>query len=210
VKAKLLKINPDNPQPNKIAEVVEVLQRGGLVIYPTDTVYGLGCDIHNARAVEKICQMKNLNPSKANLSFICYDLSHISEYTKNLPTNVFKVMKKALPGPFTFILNSGNKVPKLLSTRKNTVGIRIPDNNIPREIVKLLGHPIITTSIKDDHDTVKEYPSDPEEIYEMYHKLIDVIIDGGPGNITPSTIVDCTGDDIEVVREGMGDIREYL
>ncbi|MBX9851429.1 MAG: threonylcarbamoyl-AMP synthase [Cytophagaceae bacterium] len=210
MKARLLSINPDNPQPNKIREVVEVLREGGLVIYPTDTIYGLGCDIHNTKAVERICRLKNLNPQKANLSFICYDLSHISEYTKNLPTNVFKVMKKSLPGPFTFILNSSNKVPKILNTRKNTVGIRIPDNNIPREIVKELGNPIITTSIKDDNDAINEYPSDPEMIYEMYHKLIDIIIDGGPGNITPSTMIDCTNDEFEVVREGMGNIEEFL
>ena len=210
MKARLLSINPDNPQPDKIREVVEVLRKGGLVIYPTDTVYGLGCDIRNTKAVERICQLKNLNPQKANLSFICYDLSHISEYTKNLSTNVFKVMKKALPGPFTFILNSSSKVPKILNTRKNTIGIRIPDNNIPREIVKELGNPIITTSIKDDNDAINEYPSDPEMIYEMYHKLIDIIIDGGPGNITPSTMIDCTHDEFEVVREGMGDINDYL
>jgi len=209
MKAKFLKINPQNPQSNKINEVVDVLRKGGIIIYPTDTVYGLGCDIHNVKAIERICRLKNLNPQKINLSFICNDLSHISEYTKNLPTHIFKVMKKALPGPFTFILPSSNKVPKILNTKKNTVGIRIPDNNIPREIVKELGNPIITSSIKDE-DEIIEYSTDPELIYEKYHKLVDLIIDGGPGNIVPSTIIDCTSDEFEVVREGLGNIEEYL
>lgn len=209
MKAKFLKINPDNPQPGKIAEVVQALREGAIIIYPTDTVYGLGCDIHNTRAVERVCRLKNINPAKINLSFICYDLSHISEYTKNLPTQVFKVMKKALPGPFTFILPSSNKVPKILNTRKNTVGIRIPDNNIAREIVKELGNPIITTSVKDD-DEVVEYSTDPELIYEKYQKLVDIVIDGGTGNIIPSTIVDCTGDELQVVREGLGNIEEFM
>jgi tRNA threonylcarbamoyl adenosine modification protein (Sua5/YciO/YrdC/YwlC family) len=153
--------------------------------------------------------MKNLNPSKANLSFICYDLSHISEYTRNLPNNVFKVMKKALPGPFTFILNAGNKLPKILDTKKNTVGIRIPDHNIPRLLVKELGNPIATTSIKDD-DEIIEYPTDPEIIFEKYQNLVEVVIDGGIGNNIPSTMVDCTNDDFEVIREGMGDLENYL
>lgn len=209
MKAKLLKINPDNPQANKIAEVVEVLKKGGVIIYPTDTVYGLGCDIHNPKAVEKVLRIKNINPAKNNLSFICFDLSHISEYTTNLPTHIFKVMKKALPGPFTFILPASNKVPKILNTRKHTVGIRIPDNNIPREIVKELGNPIITTSVKDD-DEVLEYSSDPELIYEKYHKLVDLVIDGGYGNVNPSTIVDCTNDEFEVLREGLGNIEEFI
>jgi tRNA threonylcarbamoyl adenosine modification protein (Sua5/YciO/YrdC/YwlC family) len=208
-KAKLLNINPDNPQPKKIAEAVQVLREGGLIIYPTDTVYGLGCDIHNARAVEKVCRLKNINPSKMNLSFICYDLSHISEYTRNLSTNVFKVMKKALPGPFTFILPASSKVPKMLNTKKNTVGIRIPDHHIPRELAKELGNPIITTSIKDDDDII-EYSTDPQLIYEKYMKLVDLVIDGGTGNILPSTIVDCTGEEFEVIREGMGRIEEFF
>lgn len=209
MKARFLKINSDNPQSNKIAEAVDVLRNGGLVIYPTDTIYGLGCDIHNVKAVERVCKLKNINPAKMNLSFICYDLSHISEYTKNLPTSVFKVMKKALPGPFTFILPASHKVPKILNTKKNTVGIRIPDNNIPRELVKELGNPIITTSVKEEDD-VLEYATDPELIYEKYQKLVDLVIDGGSGNLTASTIVDCTNEEFEVVREGMGKIEEYL
>ncbi|HXA02055.1 MAG TPA: L-threonylcarbamoyladenylate synthase [Cytophagaceae bacterium] len=209
MKAKLIKIHPDNPQMNKISEVVEALRKGGIIIYPTDTVYAMGCDIHNHKAVERLCKMKNLNPSKANLSFICYDLSHISEYTRNLPNNIFKVMKKALPGPFTFILNAGNKLPKILDTKKNTVGIRIPDHNIPRLLVRELGNPIATTSIKDDNE-ILEYPTDPEDIFEKYQNLVDIVIDGGFGNNTPSTMIDCTSGDFEIIREGLGDIETYL
>jgi len=194
---------------NKISEVVEALRKGGIIIYPTDTVYAMGCDIHNHKAVERLCKMKNLNPSKANLSFICYDLSHISEYTRNLPNNIFKVMKKALPGPFTFILNAGNKLPKILDTKKNTVGIRIPDHNIPRLLVRELGNPIATTSIKDDNE-ILEYPTDPEDIFEKYQNLVDIVIDGGFGNNTPSTMIDCTSGDFEIIREGLGDIETYL
>ena len=209
MKAKFLKINPDNPQMNKIQEVVEVLRKGGIIIYPTDTIYGLGCDIHNPKAVEKVCRLKNIDSSKMNLAFICNDLSHISEYTKNLPNNVFKVMKKALPGPFTFILPASNKVPKILNTKKNTVGIRVPDHNIPRQIVQELGNPIITTSVKDDDD-ILEYSTYPELIYEKYHKLVDLIIDGGIGNLTPSTIVDCTHDEFEIMRQGKGNIEDFI
>jgi tRNA threonylcarbamoyl adenosine modification protein (Sua5/YciO/YrdC/YwlC family) len=209
MKAKIIKIYPENPQERKIKEVVEALQKGAVVIYPTDTVYGLGCDIHNAKAVGRVCKIKNINPSKINLSFICYDLSHISEYTKNLPTSTFKIMKKALPGPFTFILPSSNKVPKMLNTKKDTVGIRIPDNNIPRMLVKELGNPIITTSVKDDDDMI-EYSTDPELIYEKYSGLVDIVIDGGNGSNTPSTVIDCTGSEIEVVRQGMGDINTFM
>jgi tRNA threonylcarbamoyl adenosine modification protein (Sua5/YciO/YrdC/YwlC family) len=209
MKAKIIKIYPENPQERKIKEVVEALSKGAIVIYPTDTIYGMGCDIHNAKAVERVCRIKNINPSKINLSFICYDLSHISEYTKNLPTSTFKIMKKALPGPFTFLLPSSNKVPKMLNTKKDTVGIRIPDNNIPRQLVKELGNPIITTSVKDEDDLI-EYSTDPGLIYEKYGNLVDIVIDGGYGNNVPSTVIDCTGSEIEVVRQGMGDINEFL
>lgn len=209
VKASFIRIHPANPQENKILEVVNVLQKGGVIIYPTDTVYGLGCDIHNQKAVERICQIKNINPAKINLSFICYDLSHISEYTKNLPTHVFKIMKKAMPGPFTFILPASNKVPKILHTKKNTVGIRIPDNNIPRFLVKELGNPILTTSVKDDDD-VLEYSTDPELIYDKYKNIVDVVIDGGSGSNVASTIVDFTGHEAVVLREGLGNIEDYL
>jgi len=168
------------------------------MIYPTDTVYGLGCDIFNHRALERLRIFKGLKSKQLNLSFICYDLSHISEYTKHLDTSIFKLMKRTLPGPYTFILKSSSKVPKILNAKKRTVGIRIPDNNIPRDIVNILGNPIITTSISD-------YLTDPEVIYEKFKVKVDVIIDGGPGGIHPSTVVDCTNEVPEVVREGLGD-----
>ncbi|MFN6946156.1 MAG: L-threonylcarbamoyladenylate synthase [Cytophagaceae bacterium] len=209
MKSQLIAINPDNPQEKKLREVAEILARGGVVIYPTDTVYGIGCDITNARAIERICRIKNIDARKNRFSFICHDLSHISEYTHNLPDPVFKIMKKALPGPFTFILNANNNVPKALNPKKNTIGIRVPDNNIIRMLVKELGNPILTTSIKDDDD-VLEYSTDPELIYEKYRDSVDVVIDGGYGNNVPSTVVDCTGDEIEIVREGLGDIEQYL
>jgi tRNA threonylcarbamoyl adenosine modification protein (Sua5/YciO/YrdC/YwlC family) len=207
--AELIKLYPENPEPAKISRIVSVLKNGGVIIYPTDTVYGIGCDIFNQKAIERICRIKGVKPEKNNLSFICYDLSHISEYARNLSTPVFKVMKKALPGPFTFILSANNNVPKILHTKKKTVGIRIPDNNIPRLIVKELGNPIITTSIKDE-DEVIEYSTDPELIFEKFQGLVDIVIDGGYGNNIPSTIVDCTTDEFEVVREGRGDIFQYI
>ncbi|WP_027000290.1 L-threonylcarbamoyladenylate synthase [Eisenibacter elegans] len=206
--ATLLRIYPENPEMRKILTVVESLRNGGLVIYPTDTVYGIGCDINNPKAIEKICQLKGIPVKENNLSFICYDLSHISEYAK-ISTETFKVMKKALPGPFTFILNASSKVPKVLNIQKKFVGIRIPDNNIPRTIVKELGNPIITTSIRDD-DEVIEYSTDPELIYEKFKDKVDYIIDGGYGNNIASTVVDCSNDLFEVVREGLGDISVYV
>lgn len=209
MRAKFLPINPDTPQLNKISEAVDILRHGGLVIYPTDTVYGLGCDIYNKAAVEQVLRLKKINPKKINLSFICYDLSHISEYTRNLPNSVFKVMKKALPGPFTFILPASNKVPKILDSKKKTVGIRIPDHNIPRMLVKELGNPIITTSIKDE-DEIIEYSTDPELIFEKYQNLVDLVIDGGPGNVEPSTIVECLDDEFNIIREGIGNIEDYI
>lgn len=207
--ATLLKLYPENPEQRKVLQIVESLRQGGVIIYPTDTIYGLGCDIHNQKAVERVCQIKGIKPDKINLSFICYDLSHISEYAKNLPTSVFKVMKKALPGPFTFILNSSGNVPKILHTNKKTVGIRVPDNAIPRHIVKELGNPIITTSIHDE-DEVIEYSTDPELIYEKFRDQVDFVIDGGFGKNVASTVVDCTGDELLVVRQGLGDIEQYL
>jgi len=205
MQAQLIKINPDNPQQKKILKVVDCIRKGGLIIYPTDTVYGLGCDIFNQRAVEKVCRIKVVKPEKINLSFICYDLSNIAEYAKNIHTPVFKAMKKALPGPFTFILQANNNVPKILKTRKKTVGIRVPDNNIPRNIVHELGNPIITTSLRDD-DKIIEYPTDPKLIYKEYKNLVDIIIDGGYGNNVASTIVDCTNSELAVIREGLGDV----
>ncbi|HWZ21021.1 MAG TPA: L-threonylcarbamoyladenylate synthase [Cytophagaceae bacterium] len=201
--AEYIDIHPDNPQPNKIDKVVEVLRKGGVIIYPTDTVYGIGCDIHNTRAVERLCKIQNLNPKKINLSFICYDLSHIAEYTQNLSTEVFKIMKKSLPGPYTFILKANNNVPKILHTKKNTVGIRVPNHNVPREIVKELGNPLLNSSIKDT-DEILVYTTDPEEIYERYKHLVDMVIHSGFGGNEPSTILDCTDYEVVVIREGKG------
>jgi len=205
--ALFLKIHPDNPPLNKILAAVDIIKKGGIVIYPTDTVYAIGCDIHNQKTVERVCKLKNIQPGKINLSFICQDLSHISEYTKALPTNVFKVMKQVLPGPYTFILNASNNVPNILHTKKKTIGIRVPDNKIVLFLLKELGNPILSTSIKNE-DEVLEYTTDPEEIYNRYKSLVDVIIDGGFGGNEASTVLDCTGNEIEVVREGKGSIEE--
>ncbi|MBW3467221.1 L-threonylcarbamoyladenylate synthase [Arthrospiribacter ruber] len=205
--AEFIKLYPENPEIKKIERIVEILRDGGVIIYPTDTVYGMGCNIHNQRAVERIAQIKGIKPKKHNFSFICYDLSNISEYTRALSTPVFKVMKKALPGPYTFILEANNSVPKILNSNKKTVGIRVPDHSIPRLLVKELGYPILTTSIHDE-DEVVEYSTDPELIYEKYRDLVDVVIDGGYGNNVASTVLDCTGPAIEIVREGLGPIED--
>lgn len=206
--AELLKIYPDNPDQRRIRQVAECLRGGGVVIYPTDTVYGLGCDIHNARAVEKVARIKGIKPQKNDFSFICHDLSHIADYAR-VSNAAFKLMKKALPGPFTFILEASNRVPRLLNTNKKTVGIRVPDHSIPRAIVRELGNPIITTSIKDD-DEVIEYSTDPELIFEKFQYQVDMIIDGGYGGNVGSTIVDATTDDFLVIREGLGEVSLYL
>ena len=205
----LIKIYPENPNPKAIEQVVDVLRKGGIIIYPTDTVYGLGCDITNHRAIEQICKIRNIKPEKANFSFVCYDLSHISDFIKPIDNTTFRVLKKALPGPFTFIFNANNNVPKLLSSNKKTVGIRVPDNNIARCIVKELGNPILSTSIHDDDDVI-EYSTDPELIYEKYQDLVDIVIDGGYGDNIPSTVVDCTSGDFEIIREGKGELEMYL
>lgn len=205
----LIKIYPNNPNEKQLAEVVTCLRSGGIIIYPTDTVYGLGCDIYQAKAIEKLCRIRNINPDKANLSFICADLSHLSDFVKPIDNAVFRVLKHALPGPFTFILNANNKVPKLLHSNKKTVGIRVPDNDIARSIVKLLGNPIVSTSIHDD-DEVVEYSTDPELIYEKYKDLVDMVIDGGYGELQASTVVDYTSDEPVIVRQGKGDFERYL
>jgi tRNA threonylcarbamoyl adenosine modification protein (Sua5/YciO/YrdC/YwlC family) len=202
--AEFIKLYPENPERRKIQRVVEVLRNDGVIIYPTDTIYGLGCDIFNAKALERVKRIKGLKGKSLNLSFICYDLSHISEYARQVDTPTFKLMKRALPGPYTFILESSSRVPKILNTSKKTIGIRVPDNNIPREIVKELGNPIITTSVHDD--AIHEYATDPEVIYDEFKNLVDIVIDGGYGNVQASTIIDCTGDEPEVVREGMGSL----
>ncbi len=205
----LLRINPNKPNYDEIAKVVNCLRDGGVIIYPTDTVYGMGCDIYKQRAVERVCRIKGIDPEKANFSFICSDLSHLSDFTKPVSTAVFKVMKRAVPGPFTFILEANNNVPKLFSSKKKTVGIRIPDNAICLEIVKQLGNPIMSTSIHDD-DEIIEYTTDPELIYEKYKDKVDIIIAGGFGNNEASTVVDCTNGDFTILRQGMGVLDEYL
>ena len=207
--AELLKIHPQNPEARKINHSVEVLRKGGIVVYPTDTVYGIGCDLINRRAVERLCQIIGTKPQKLNLSFICNDLSHISEYVKRIDTPFFKILKKTLPGPFTYIFESSSNVPKILDVNKKTVGIRIPDHPIPREIVSLLGNPLITSSIKDD-DIIKEYTTDPEEIYEDFKHKVDLVIDGGQGGNIPSTVVDFTEGIPHVTRQGLGYFEQYL
>lgn len=205
----LIKVYEENPNPKTIDQIVEVLKKGGLIIYPTDTVYGLGCDITNQKAIEKICRIRGIKPEKANLSFVCADLRHISDFIKPIDTTVFRVLKKALPGPFTFIFNANNNVPKLLSSNKKTVGIRVPDNIIARTIVEALGNPIISASIKDDDELI-EYSTDPELIHEKYEDLVDLVIDGGYGGNEASTVVDCTSGDFEIIRDGKGDIAAFL
>lgn len=204
----LLSIHPQNPQEKKIKEVAECLKNGGLIIYPTDTVYGIGCDIFNARAIERVCLIKGVKPEKATFSFVCHDLSHLSEYTLPFDKQVYKLMNKNLPGPYTFILNAANTVPKLLRSKRKTVGIRVPDSEIVRAIVKALGNPILSASLKYNTDTedILEYPTDPEEIFAQYGQLVDMVIDGGFGNNTPSTVIDCTGAEIEIIRQGLGEL----
>ncbi len=197
----LLKINPDNPAARKIDQVVESLKADGVVIYPTDTIYGLGCDMMSSKAVDRICKLRGLDPGKAMLSLICKDISQVSDFTQQIDNQVFKVMKKNLPGPFTFVLNANNQVPKLFRNRKRTIGIRIPDHAVPLAIVEALGRPMLTASLKSD-DEVLEYFTDPSEIYDDFSKLVDIVIDSGPGGNVPSTVVDCTGDAPELLREG--------
>jgi tRNA threonylcarbamoyl adenosine modification protein (Sua5/YciO/YrdC/YwlC family) len=207
--AELLNIHPLNPEGRKISQVVERLKEGAIIVYPTDTIYGIGCDLMNRKAIARLCQIMDIKPHKLDLSFICHDLSHISEYVRRIETPTFKLLKKTLPGPYTFILESSTRVPKILDVNKKTVGIRIPDHNIPRKIVELLGNPLITSSIKDD-DKIKEYTTDPEKIYDDFKHKVDIVIDGGPGGNVPSTVVDCTGQDPVIIRQGLGDIEQYL
>lgn len=199
-----LHIHPDNPQQRLINQVVDTLRSGGLIIYPTDTVYGIGCDIYNSKAIDKLCRVKGVKSEKTSFSFMCSDLSNISEYARNISTPVFKLMKRTLPGPYTYILNASSQVPKILQKKKRTVGIRIPDNAIIHMVISTLGNPIITTSLKIS-DNILEYPTDPDEIYAMFENRVDIIIDGGFGGVLPSTVVDCTEDLPELVREGAGE-----
>jgi tRNA threonylcarbamoyl adenosine modification protein (Sua5/YciO/YrdC/YwlC family) len=209
MKAEYLEIHPKNPEMPKIQRVVACLRQGGVIIYPTDTVYALGCDLYHAKAMEKLRWIKGIKPNKMDLSFICYDLSDISLYARAISTPVFRVMKKALPGPFTFILASSNNVPKIFGLKKNEVGIRVPDHQVPRLIVKELGNPIVTASIKDDDPTV-EYMTDPSLIYDKFAHQVDLVIDSGYGGNLPSTVVNALDDALEVTREGAGDLVPLL
>jgi tRNA threonylcarbamoyl adenosine modification protein (Sua5/YciO/YrdC/YwlC family) len=199
----LLKIYPENPAPRHIKTVIECLNDGGLVIFPTDTVYGLGSSIHQPKALDKVAQLKGIKKEKANFSFIFHNLSMLSEFTKPIDNEVYKLMRRNLPGPFTFILDANNSVPKIFQNKKKTIGIRIPDENIISTIVEELGHPVATTSILDD-DKILEYTTDPEIIHEKFKDRVDIVIDGGFGGNQPSTIIDCTGNEILIIREGKG------
>ncbi|MEL7005977.1 MAG: L-threonylcarbamoyladenylate synthase [Bacteroidota bacterium] len=207
--AELIKLYEENPDPEKVREIAKRLSDGAVIIYPTDTVYGLGCDIFHSKALERVRQIKGIKGKGLNLSFICEDLSHLSEYTRHVSTPIFKMMKKGLPGPYTFILEASSKVPKILNTRKKTVGIRVPDNNIPRHVVAALGNPIVTSSIHDE-DEILEYSTDPELILEKFDRTVDIVIDGGYGNLVPSTIIDCTENEPTIVREGLGSIDDLF
>lgn len=204
----LVEIHPSNPEPRKIKQAADVLRDGGIVIYPTDTVYGIGCDIFNHDAVEKVCKVRRLDPDRAMLSLICKDISQVAEYAWQIDNEVFKVMKRNLPGPFTFILRSGNSLPKLFKNRKRTVGIRIPDNKIALALVEEMGRPILSASLKLDSEEVDfdEYLADPIDIREHFEHISDLIIDGGMGGIVPSTLVDCSKDEIEIIRQGSGEL----
>lgn len=201
----LLKIFPENPDPRKIQIVLECLRDGGVIIYPTDTVYSIGCDMLQIKSVERVAAIKGVKADKANFSVIFNDLSHIAEYTKPFNTEIYKLMKKTLPGPYTYILNASNKVPKIFQSRKKTIGIRVPDNLITRQLVEEYGNPLISTSVYDE-DEILEYTTDPELIHEKYNNLVDVVIDGGYGDNMASTVVDCTGETIEILRQGKGEL----
>ena len=202
--AEFIKIYNENPNSKEIAKIVKVLQNGGLIIYPTDTVYGIGCDITSTKALEKIAKIKGIKLDKANFSFVCNDLSHLSDYVKQINTPTYKILKRALPGPYTFILPGSNSLPKVFK-KKKTVGIRVPDNPIALAIVEALGNPIVSTSIHDDDDVI-EYTTDPELIYEKWDATVDVVIDGGYGGNEASTVIDLTFDVPEVIREGKGSL----
>jgi tRNA threonylcarbamoyl adenosine modification protein (Sua5/YciO/YrdC/YwlC family) len=199
------KIYPENPNTRDIEKAVDLLRNDGVIIFPTDTVYAIGCDLKSHKAAEKLARLKGVKLEQANFSFIFFDLSHISEYTRPIDNPTFKLMKRYLPGPYTFILNAGNKVPKMFMNKKKTIGIRIPDNNITRELVKELGNPILTTSVK-DNDEVIEYTTDPELIHEQYECLVDLVIDGGYGQNEASTVIDCTSTEPVLIRQGIGEV----
>lgn len=198
----LIHVHPIDPQPRLLKQIGDVLRNGGVIVYPTDTVYGLGCDIFQQKAVERICRIKGVDPQKAQLSFVCYDLSDLSHYVKQLPTPTYRSLKQYLPGPFTFILEANRQVPKILKTRRDTVGIRVPDHKIARAIVNEIGHPLLSASLPGGD--VEEY-TDPEAIYERFGNQVDMVIDGGPGGVIPSTVIDFTSGVPEVIREGLGE-----
>ncbi|MBA3663706.1 MAG: threonylcarbamoyl-AMP synthase [Bacteroidetes bacterium] len=202
----LLHLNEHNISSSTIDQVVKCLKDGGIIIYPTDTVYALGCDITNLKAIERICKLKDIKPEKAYFSFVCSNLSHLSEFTKPIPNNVFRIMKRALPGPYTFILEANSNVPKVLKQERKTVGIRVPLNLICKALVDALGNPLISTSLHDNSDDILEYFADPETIHRQYSDKVDIVIDGGFGNIYPSTVLDCSGPEITVIREGIGSL----
>ncbi len=197
----LLHVHPDNPQPRLIKQIVESLQQGAIIIYPTDTIYGLGCDILQQKAIERICRIKQVDPKKAQLSFICNDLRHLSEYAKQVPNTTYRLLKEYLPGPYTFILPASKMVPKIIQSKKDTIGLRIPANNIAQAIVKELGRPILSASLPGE--LVEDY-TDPEVMYENFMNEVDHVIDGGIGGMIPSTIIDCTKDEPVLIREGLG------
>ena len=198
----LIQIHPNDPQPRLVKQVIECLKDGGIIIYPTDTIYGLGCDIFQHKAIDRICKIKYIDPLKAQLSFICRDLSHLSDYTKSIDTPLYRMLKRYLPGPYTFILPASKQVPKILQSKKSTIGLRVPDNVICQHILDALGNPILSTSLPGD--MVKDY-TDPEIIYEKFGDLVDFVIDGGSGGMIPSTIVDCVTDEWTVTRQGIGE-----
>jgi tRNA threonylcarbamoyl adenosine modification protein (Sua5/YciO/YrdC/YwlC family) len=204
----LLHIHPDNPQPRNIKTAVEILKKGGVIIYPTDTIYGLGCDIYNTEAIARICRIKKIDPKKAQFSFVCSDLSHISDYAKSIDTPVFRLLKAALPGPYTFILEASKLVPKMLKTKKDTVGIRVPNHNITQTLIAELGNPIMSVSLPMDEEV--EYYTDPLVIHEIFEDQVDAVIDGGIGGVIPSTVIDCTTNTPELIRQGAGEFENLV
>lgn len=204
----VLKINSENPRDKEIETVVNVLKNGGVIIYPTDTVYALGCDIYNNKAIEKIARIKKLDPEKALFTFICSDISEISNYVLPISNTVFKTIKRLTPGPYTFILNANSNVPKILKQNRKTIGIRVADNPITKKIIQQLGNPLLSSSLIDETNDITEYYTDPEDIAREYSHQVDLIIDGGYGNVVPSTILDCTKDEITLIRKGAGEWDE--
>ena len=200
----LIQLHPEDPQPRHVKTIIECLLDGGVIIYPTDTIYGLGCDIFKPKAIEKICRLKNIEPAKAQLSFVCSDLSDLSKYTRGISTPLYRLLKNYLPGPYTFILPASKEVPKILQSKKNTIGLRIPDNKIANTIVDQLDHPLLSASLPGE--MVEEY-TDPELIYENFKKLVDIVIDGGIGGMEPSTVVDCTSEPYQILRQGLGEFE---